>query len=193
MQIFRRKGFLKEACMPHLNAHNVKTKWGLLENTQYSSPSSMHPFRENNSDMRDVALVSLCFCHIPVLLLATLLAGFPPQTVLRPSPAKSESSPEMEVEAVSSRAVLQFMLLCLKMNVEAFSEAVYACKEYLCFISPHTSRKFSHYLSTKDRLCNTSFLSPMDGSLSSLLIFHTLLSPAFFVPIWWIFTPNTES
>lgn len=91
-----------------------------MESTQYSSPSSVHHYKENNCAMRDVTLVTLCLCHFPALLLATFLAGFLPQRVLRPSPAKSESSPDMEVEAVSSRAVLQFMLLCLKMNVEAF-------------------------------------------------------------------------
>lgn len=89
-----------------------------MESTQYCSPSLMHHYIENNSAMREVTPLTLCFCHFPGLLLATLLAGFQP-TVLRPPPAKSQSSPETEVEAISSRAVLQFMLLCLKMNVEA--------------------------------------------------------------------------
>lgn len=92
--------------------------------------------------MRDVALVTLCFCHFPGLLLATLLAGFPPQTVLRLSPAKSESSPEMEVEAVSSRAVLQFMLLCLKMNVEALCVTQHFLRQ--CVLLRSTYALFLH-------------------------------------------------
>lgn len=92
--------------------------------------------------MRDVAHVTLCFCHFPGLLLATLLAGFPPQTVLRLSPAKSESSPEMEVEAVSSRAVLQFMLLCLKMNVEALCVTQHFLRQ--CVLLRSTYALFLH-------------------------------------------------
>lgn len=91
--------------------------------------------------MRDVTLVTLCFCHSPGLLLATL-AGFHPSDSSQTIPDKSESSPETEVEADSSRAVLQFMLLCLKMNVEALCVTQHFLRQ--CVLLRSTYALFLH-------------------------------------------------
>lgn len=200
------KHFLKEARTHYLNVHNLRNNCSLLESIQYCIPSSMLHYIENNSVMKNATSYSLSLCISDAFLVCCwplFLQAFTPQTVLRPSPTKPEISPEVEMGLYWRQShlewVLWFILHCLKMKCVSimcfmvFSSVVCAFKEYLCFIFPRTSRKFSHYLSTKNRLCNSNFISPKDGSLSSLLVFHTLSSPACFVPVHWIFTPNIDN
>lgn len=97
---FCRKRFLKEATMHHLKAHNLKHNYSLLGSTQYCSPSSMLHYVESNSVMKNVLSYSLLLCISSAFLVCCwllFLLAFTPQTVLRPSPTKPESSPAMEM------------------------------------------------------------------------------------------------
>lgn len=86
--------------MHHLNARNLKNNCSLLESTQYYSPSSTLHYIENKSVMKNATSYSLSLCISGAFLVCCwplFLLAFAPQTVLRPSPPKPESSPEMEL------------------------------------------------------------------------------------------------
>lgn len=100
IKIFCRKYFLKEASVHHRNARNVKNHCSLLESTQYSSSSSMLHYVENTSVVKNATSYSLSLCISGAFLVCCwplFLLAFAPWTVLRPSPTKPESSPEMEM------------------------------------------------------------------------------------------------
>lgn len=100
IKILCRKCFLKEASMYHLNAHNLKNNYSLSESTQYCSLSSMLHYIGNNSVTKDATSYSLSLCISGAFLVCRwplFLLAFATRTVLRPSPSKPESSPEMEM------------------------------------------------------------------------------------------------
>lgn len=100
IRIYCRKPFSKEASMHHPNACNLKDNGSLLESSWYCSPSRVLHYVESNSAVKHAPSYSLFLCisgAFPVCCWPLFLLAFTPQTGLRPSPAKPESSPEREM------------------------------------------------------------------------------------------------